>query len=241
MPDTYKTLEWDKTNERYFEAGVDKCVLYKMNADKTYANGVAWSGVTNITQNPTGGEANDIFADNIKYASIRGAESYEASLTAYTYPDEWMECDGSKTPGLGVYIGQQKRAGFGLCYRTLIGNGDLDLNGADDYMLHLVYGLTADPAERAYDTVNEDPEAIEFEWNMKSVPIKIATPGFRPTSILTIDSRKFKTEQEKALLKALEDTLYGVSTDATTSEAGSPATLPTPDEVLDILELTPAG
>lgn len=206
-------IEWDKTGEKYLESGVDHAVLYLTDKDGAYSSGYAWNGITGITESPSGADANDFYADNIKYASLRAAETFGATVEAYTYPDEWAACDGSASLAEGVMIGQQSRATFGLSYRTKISN-DLSL---DAYKLHLVYGATASPSEKAYTTINDSPDANTFSWEITTTPVNVA--GYKPTAILTIDSRKVSTEN----LAALEAVLYGSDSEE--------AKLPTPDEV----------
>lgn len=206
-------IEWDKSGEKFLENGVDHAVLYLTNAEGKYDKGFAWNGITGITESPSGADANDFYADNIKYASLRSAENFGGTIEAYTYPDEWAVCDGSASLAEGITIGQQSRATFGLSYRTRITN-DLNL---DAYKLHLVYGATASPSERAYTTVNDSPDANTFSWEMTTTPVNVA--GHKPTAILTIDSRKVKAEE----LQKLEEELYG-------TEEKEPR-LPLPDEV----------
>lgn len=213
-------LEWDKIGEHIYETGVDHGVLYPIQADNTYSKGVAWNGLTGVTQSPSGADETKIFADNIKYLSLRAAEDFGATITAYTYPDEWAACDGSAEVATGVVIGQQTRKTFGFSYRTLVGN---DTNGTDyGYKIHLIYGATASPSERAYNTVNESPEAIEFSWEMSTVAVDV--PGFKPAAHLEVDS----TKADAAALKALEDILYGTE--------NAEARLPLPREVMEIFE-----
>lgn len=198
-------LAWDQTGQHLYETGTDHCVVYPAASDGTYPEGVAWNGVTGWTESPSGADETALYADNIKYLSLRSAEEFGATLTAYTYPDEFAVLDGSASiEGLnGVRIYQQARKSFGLAIRTLIGN-DIDSND-HGYLLHLVYGLTASPSERGYSTVNDSPEAIEFSWEMKSVPVNVT--GYKPTSIVTIDSTKVSA----AKLADLEDIIYGTS------------------------------
>lgn len=210
-------LTWDNTGERTYETGVDRGVLYIPNAG-IYDNGVAWNGLTAVTESPTGAEATALYADNIKYLNLYSAEEFGATIEAYTYPDEFAQFDGLATPATGVTVGQQNRGSFGLCYRTKIGN---DVEGQDHgYKLHLVYGLTASPSEKAYNTVNDSPEAITFSWELTSVPV--AVTGLKPTSIITIDS----TTVDSTDLTTLENALYGT--------AGTDPRLPLPDEVIGI-------
>lgn len=230
MPDpvVYAALNWDETGNKLYETGVDRGVLYPM-GQSGYGAGVAWNGLTTVTETPSGAEATKLYADNIKYLEIRSAEEFGGTIEAYTYPDEWAECDGSAALVTGVYAGQQPRKIFGLCYRTVLGNDvDLDKHG---YKLHLVYGCTASPSERSYATINDSPEAITFSWEFSSVPVNVA--GHKPVSCITIDS----TKVDPTKLKALEDKLYGVTTDSTANPAvaGSAAYLPLPAEVITTL------
>ena len=219
-------LVWDQTGERLYETGVDHGVLYPINSEGKYTPGVAWNGLTGVTESPSGAEATDLYADNIKYLSMRSAETYGCTIEAYTYPEEFEQCDGSATLATGVTIGQQARKVFGFCYRTLIGN---DVDGQEHgYKLHLVYGATASPSERAYATVNDSPEAITFSWEVTTTPVNVA--DLKPTACITIDS----TKADPDCLAALEKVLYG-SDEPTT---GTPR-LPLPDEVKTLM--TPAG
>lgn len=199
-------LSWDQVGERFYETGVDHGVLYIPNSAGAYVDGVAWNGLTNITESPSGAEPNAQYADNIKYLNLYSAEEFGATLEAFTYPPEFNQFDGLATPTPGVMIGQQSRKVFGLSYRTKIGN-DLE---ADDYgyKLHLVYGCQASPSEKAYSTINDSPEPITFSWEIATTPV--AVPGYKPTSIITIDS----TVVDADALATLEGFLYGtVSTD----------------------------
>lgn len=210
-------IEWDKAGEKFYETGVDRGVLYPQNSDGTYANGVGWNGLTAVNQSPSGGDANDLYADNIKYLSLRAAEDYGATIEAYTYPDEFMECDGSKEVATGVYAGQQARKPFGFSYRTLLGNDtELDSHG---YKIHIVYNATVSPSEKSYGTVNDSPDAINFSWEATTTPVTIGE-GYKPTAHLEIDS----TKADATALGKLEDLLYGT--------ANSEPTLPTPAQVL---------
>lgn len=208
-------LVWDEVGARSYETGVDHGVLYLPDAQGAYTDGVAWNGLTAVTESPSGAEANPQYADNIKYLNLISAEQFAATIEAFTYPDEFSQFDGIVTPSPGVSIGQQSRKGFGLAYRTLFGN---DVEGTDyGYKLHLIYGATASPSEKAYHTVNDAPEAIAFSWALATIPV--AVPGHKPTSIITIDS----TQVDADSLAALEDILYGAS--------GNP-TLPLPGAVI---------
>lgn len=215
-------LEWDKTGERIYETGVDRCCLYPIQTGGTYNKGVAWNGVTAINESPSGAEATPLYADNIKYLNLRSAEEFGATVEAYTYPDEFAECDGSATIAKGVSIGQQTRKMFGLAYRTLLGN-DVDKND-HGYKLHLVYGCEAAPSEKSYNTINDSPDAITFSWELTTTPVNVT--GYKPTSQVTIDS----TEVDSAKLKALEDILYG-------GENAEPR-LPLPDEIVELIGTT---
>ena len=208
MPTPSFLLEWDKSGERLYETGVDRVVLYPIRdtiSDPTdpYDAGIAWNGVTGITQSASGGEPTPLWADNIKYLNLISAEEASLSIEAYTYPDAFEECDGSREIVTGAVIGQQPRKMFGLSYRTLIGN---DQKQSDyGYKLHLVYGCLASPSDRSYATVNDSPEAISFSWSVSTTPVEVA--GFKPTSIITVDS----TKTDVAKLAALESILYGTA------------------------------
>ena len=224
-------LVWDKTGERFYETGVDRGVLYPIQEGGLYSKGVAWNGLVTVTESPSGAESNPIYADNIKYLNLISAEEFGATIEAYTYPDEFAECDGSASLTTGVMIGQQSRKTFGLCYRTILGN-DVDSND-HGYKLHLIYGCQASPSEKGYSSVNDSPEAITFSWEVTTTPVNVA--GFKPTACITIDSTKCDAEQ----LKALEDILYGKDA----GEEGTPPAveprLPLPDEIKTLM--TAAG
>lgn len=208
-------LTWDNTGERLFETGIKQGVLYPIQSDGTYSKGVAWNGLTAVTESPSGAEATALYADDIKYLNLLSNEEFGATIEAYTYPDEFAECDGSAQLATGVMIGQQKRKIFGLCYRTTIGN---DVDGNDHgYKLHLVYGCLAAPSEKAYSSINDNPDAITFSWEVSTTPVNVE--GFKPTSQITIDS----TKADPTKLKALEDILYGT--------AEKEASLPLPNVV----------
>lgn len=217
MP-TAAALTWDAVGEHLYETGVDQVALYVMNGN-TYGDGVAWNGVTAITESPSGAEANDIYADNIKYLSLRSAENFGATIEAYSSPDEFDQCDGMATPATGVTIRQQTRKPFGLAYRTLVGN---DTQSNDHgYQIHLIYNATAAPSEKAYQTVNESPEAITLSWELSTTPIAIADhPELKPTAHITIDSTKVDSTKLETFLAII----YG-STQAN-------ARLPLPAEVI---------
>ena len=211
-------LTWDASGERLYETGVKQGVLYVMDSN-VYGNGVAWNGLTAITESPSGAESTPLYADDIKYLDLRSTEEFGATIEAYTYPDEFAACDGSASLADGVSIGQQARKMFGLCYRTTVGN---DTDGTNHgYKLHLIYGATASPSEKAYETINDSPEAITFSWEITTTPVSVT--GFKPTASITIDS----TKADPTCLAALEEKLYG-------GESTEP-TLPLPDEVKTIM------
>jgi len=211
-------LVWDAVSERLYETGVKQGVLYKQDALGAYPLGVAWNGLTAVTESPSGAEASPIYADDIKYLNLISAEEFGATIEAYTYPDEFAECDGSADLSTGVRVGQQKRKAFGLAYKTTLGN---DVDGNDyGYKLHLIYGALAAPSEKAYATINDSPEAITFSWEVSTTPV--AVTGLKPTASLVIDS----TKVDPTKLAALEDILYGT--------AGADPYLPLPDAVAAI-------
>lgn len=223
-------LTWDNSGERYYETGVKQGVLYPIQDDGTYSLGVAWNGLTAITESPSGAEATALYADDIKYLNLISNEEFGATIEAYTYPDEFAECDGSAALADGVMLGQQKRKTFGLCYKTTVGN---DVAGNDyGYKLHLIYGCLAAPSEKAYATINDSPEAITFSWEVSTTPVNVA--GFKPTSQITIDSTKIAPDK-KAKLTELEDILYGKDDDS--GLAASPR-LPLPDEIKTLFSAT---
>ena len=218
-------ITWDATGERLFETGVDHGVLYPISSSGTYDNGVAWNGLSAITESPSGAEATAVWADNIKYVNLLSAEEFGATVEAYTYPDEFAICDGTAELVDGVIVGQQARKVFGLCYRTKIGN---DVDGNDHgYKLHIIYGTQASPSEKAYSTINDSPEAISFSWELTTTPVNVT--GMNATSYLVIDSTKCDAEK----LTALEKILYG------SAEPDTAPRLPLPDEIKTLM--TPAG
>ena len=224
-------LTWDKTGERYYETGVKQGVLYPIQTDGKYSKGVAWNGLTAITESPSGAEATALYADDIKYLNLISNEEFGATIEAYTSPDEFAECDGSAALAEGVMIGQQKRKTFGLCYKTTVGN-DTDSNDYG-YKLHLIYGCLAAPSEKAYNTINDSPEAITFSWEVSTTPVNVA--GFKPTSQITIDSTKI-AEDKKAKLTELEDILYGKNGTGDGQIGATEARLPLPDEIKTLFE-----
>ncbi len=222
-----KALVWDKTGERFYETGVKKGVLYPQAVGGTYPKGVAWNGLTAVSESPSGAEPEPLYADDIKYLNLMSVEEYGCTIEAYTYPDEFAECDGSASIADGVTIGQQKRKTFGLCYRTTLGN---DTEGNNyGYKLHLVYGCLAAPSEKEYATINDSPEAITLSWEVSTTPV--AVKGFEPTACVTIDSTK--TPKDK--LTKLEEILYGKDPTDPEGSDGVAARLPLPDEVATII------
>lgn len=209
-------LKWDETGKRIYETGVDKGVLYLLDGNGDYSTGVAWNGLTTVTESPSGAESSPQYADNIKYLNLISAEEFGGTIEAFTYPDEFGECDGTATPNPGVTVGQQGRKVFGLCYRTRMGN---DIEGTDyGYKLHLLYGCQAAPSEKAYATINDSPEAISFSWEITTTPV--AVTNLKPTALLVIDS----TVVDPTDLTTLENTLYGTE--------GVDPSLPLPDAVI---------
>lgn len=227
-------LKWDKVGEHLYETGVDQGVLYVYDetkqGDNKYSTGVVWNGLTNVSENPSGAEPTALWADNIKYLNLMSAEEFACTIEAYTYPDEFGVCDGSANIATGIAIRQQKRKTFGFCYRTRIGN-DVD-NDSHGYKIHIVYGCLASPSQRSYATVNDNPEAITFSWEVNTTPVAIGTIAgveYRPTAYLEIDSTKI----DPAKLAILEGKLYG--TDGTGSGTGTDPELPLPSEILTLI------
>jgi hypothetical protein len=211
-------LTWDQVGDRLYETGVDHGVLYLPDQAGVYNTGVAWNGLTTVTESPSGAEPNAQYADNIKYLNLISAEEFGATIEAFTYPDEFSECDGTALPSPGLAVGQQGRKTFGLSYRSRLGN---DIDGTEHgYKLHLVYGCQAAPSEKAYATINDSPEAIAFSWDVTTTPVPVT--GYKPTSLIVVDS----TVVTPAHLQSLEDLLYGV--------ASTPAALPTPDAIITL-------
>ena len=213
-------LVWDNVGEKKFENGVNHGVLYPQSSTGTYPKGVAWNGLTAVTESPSGAEPTDLWADNIKYASMRSAETFGATIEAYTYPDEFAECDGSAEKADGVFIGQQPRKAFGFCYRTEIGSDTTPMEG-DAYKLHLIYNATASPSSKNYGTINDSPDAITLSWEIDTVPVPVN--GAKPTSCIVIDSTKADPTKLAALLKKL----YG--------DTSSEPQLPSPNEVIAMM------
>lgn len=214
-------LVWDQSGKRLYETGVDHGVLYPIQTGGVYSKGVAWNGLTAVTESPSGADVNDIYADNMKYLGLVGAEKFGATVEAYTYPDEFAECDGSVELVKGATIAQQNRKVFGMVYRTVIGN-DVDGN-EHGYKLHLIYGATAAPSEKAYNTINEDPEAITFSWELSTTPVNVT--GHKPTASLIIDS----TKADPTKLAELEKILFG--------DTETEPRLPLPDEIAQLLNV----
>lgn len=220
MPE-YSALTWDGTGERLYETGVRNGVLYPREGS-AYTTGVAWNGLTKVTESPSGAEETALYADDIKYLSLYSAEEFGGTIEAYTYPDEWAECDGSAEIATGVYAGQQPRKSFGLCYCTVLGNDTA--KESHGYKLHLIYGATASPSSKEYNTINDSPEAITFSWEFKTVPETVGNnTNFKPTASIVIDS----TKADETKLTALKAILYG-STQAA-------ARLPLPSEVIGLM------
>ena len=224
-------LEWDAQGQKQYEMGVSKGVLYKYDKTSQKWLGVAWNGLISVTENPEGADESELWADNIKYGSLRSAEKFGGSIEAYMYPEEFESCDGLGRPAKGMTISQQKRETFCLCYRTEIGN---DQDPEAGYRLHLVYNATCSPSQKQYQTVNDSPDAITFSWDFTTNPINVS--GYKPTSHICFDSTDFVTEDEKEALEALEEILYGKA--AVTGEnpsAAVPAELPMPDALIDMM------
>lgn len=221
-------IVWDKTGDHLYETGVKQGVIYPQSTGGTYPKGVAWNGLTAVTESPSGAEATALYADDIKYLNLLSVEEFGATVEAYTYPDEFAECDGSAEIATGVSIGQQKRKAFGMCYKTTLGN-DVDGN-EHGYKLHIIYGAMAAPTEKGYATINDSPEAITFSWELTTTPVPVT--GAKPTASLVIDS----TKADPAKLKALEEILYGKDG---TGDGGSVGAvdprLPLPDEIAELM------
>ena len=213
-------IKWDETGEKIYETGVKNGVLYLPDETGAYVKGVAWNGLTAVTESPSGAESTPLYADDIKYVELFSAEEFGATLECYTYPDEFAECDGSAEVAPGVIIGQQNRKTFGLCYRTTLGN---DVKGNEfGYKLHLIYGAKASPSEKSYSTINDSPEAITFSYEITTTPVNVT--GHKPTACLTINS----TKVEAGKMQQLEALLYGAES--------TEAKLPLPDEVINLLK-----
>ena len=221
-----KALVWDVTGTREFESGVSQVALFPMKSDGTYDKGVAWSGVTGIDENPSGADATDLYADDIKYATLRSAEKFDFTISAYDYPDEWAECDGSAEPTPGVFLGQQNRKAFGLVYKTKIGD-DTHPGMDKGYKLHIIYNSTASPSSRSYATINENPDAITFSWSASSTPTNVT--GYKAVSTIVIDSTKVDSTKLDTILKKV----YG--------DTNADAELPDPDTIIGTLRSATRG
>lgn len=224
MADANYALKWDQLGEKIYETGVKMGVFYPLAANGTYPKGYAWNGLSSVSASPSGADSNPLYADDIKYLDLRSAEEFGATIEAYTYPDEFAECDGTAEPVEGVYLGQQTRKPFGFCYRTVLGN-DVDLND-HGYKLHLIYNAMASPSEKQYQTINDSPDAISFSWELTTTPI--AVNGYKPTAYIQIDS----TKVDATKLAALEQILYGTAGEGA---AAVDPRLPLPDEVISKL------
>lgn len=222
MSATNIKLQWDQVGQRRFEAGVDRGVLFPM-TNGVYGNGVAWNGLTGVSVSPEGADATDLWADNLKYATMRSAETVGATIEAYTYPDEWNECDGSAAGATGVYLHQQTRKTFGFCWRTMIGD-DTHTDMSAGYKLHFLYGCTASPSETSYETINDSPDAMTFSWEIDTTPVTVS--GYKPTAYISIDS----TEADETKLTTLEQAIYG--TPAGDGTTAIEPRLPLPSEIL---------
>lgn len=235
--------KWDEIGKHLYETGVDRGMLYQYdNTVNEFKDGVVWNGLTAVNESPSGAEANDQYADNIKYLSLRSAEDFGGTIEAFTYPDEFEQNDGTATPVKGVKVSQQTRKAFGFSYRTLIGN---DTMGTDyGYKIHLVYQATASPSEKSRSTVNDSPEAAQLSWEFTTIPVEVGTHNgvtYKPTSHIVIDSTDFVTASEKAALAAFEEIIYGKAADATAGTDEVQPRLPLPAEVFALLSLTTEG
>lgn len=220
-------LVWDQVGQKFYEAGVDRAVLYVQNTNGTYQDGVAWNGVSQISENPSGAESNPYYADNIKYLDIISKEDFGASIECYTYPDAWMLCDGTAEPTPGVMLGQQSRRAFGLCYRTKIGNDVV--NDDYGYKIHLIYNAKASPSEKSYQSIGESVEPISFSYELTTTPVNVT--GYKPCSYIVIDS----TKVDSAKLTQFEELIYGKDADPEDPESvASAPTLPTMERVMQI-------
>lgn len=217
-------LIWDAIGEKFYEMGTKMGALYPMKENGTYENGVAWNGLTAVTESPSGAEETKLYADDIKYASLRSAEEYAYTIEAYTYPEEWEPCDGSAQVATGVTIGQQKRKGFGFSWVTTVGN---DVSDEVGKKIHIAWNSTASPSEKSYASINDSPDAVTFSWECSTSPVNVS--GFRPTSHMEIDCSKLKA----ATVKAIEDKLWGTE--------NAEATLPTPEEIINLVTTSEAA
>lgn len=223
-------LKWDNPGEHFYETGVRNCVLFVQNANGTYGTGVPWNGITTITESPSGAESTSLYADDIKYLNLLSVEEFGATIEAYTYPDAFAECNGEAQVVTGLTLGQQARKSFAFCYRTAVGN---DTVGSDyGYKLHIVYGAQASPSERSYQTMNENPEANTFSWEIKTTPVNVKG-NYKATSLIVIDSKKVDADK----LAALEDLLYGKDADEDAGTLETTSSLPLPDAIIDMFKV----
>lgn len=241
--------KWDQTSEHFYETGVSRGVLYVLDPTKKanafgnkYGDATAWNGLTSVSESPEGAEVTALYADNIKYLNLQSAEDFKGTIEAYTYPDEFGVCDGSATLGVaGIKVGQQARRVFGLCYRTEVGTDEAAAGTGNNYKLHLVYNCLASPSERSYETINDSPEAITFSWEFSTTPVTVSdfgTEKFKPTATVTIDMWRLTTAQ----VEALENALYGTVVEGESPQSDpvvTPGRLLLPDEIVDLLNLTP--
>ena len=224
-------LAWDATGEKLFEAGVDRGVLF-VYGENGYENGVVWNGLQNVQISPSGGEANPQWADNIKYINMRSVEQCAGTIEAFMYPDEFAECDGSAEISTGVRIGQQRRKTFALCFRSLIGNDTDELDHG--YKIHIIYGMSVNPSEKSYETVNDNPDAASFSWDFETMPVEVAE-GYKPTASIEIDSTKFNTTTLEDKLNDLLDYIYGTDPAEGETGTGTASRLPMPSDIITML------
>lgn len=223
-------IEWDAPGKHFFETGVKNCVLYVQDDDGEYPMGVAWNGITSISESPEGADANPMYADDTKYLNLRGIEEFNGTIEAYTFPKEFRQCNGESELLGGVVMGQQTRRAFGLCYRTAVGN---EIQGSDyGYKLHLVYGCTCSPSERSYETINDSPEPINMSWEFETTPVKVT--GAKDTSIITIDMTDPSITEAKK--KAIEDALFGTDPTTVGGADGTDPYLPLPNALKALIE-----
>lgn len=228
MAEAAGRLKWDQTGEKFYETGTDRGVVYLQSASGTYPSGAAWNGLIGVTYSPSGAETTKLYANNGNYVNLYSVEEVGGTITAYTYPDEFAGADGYAELSEGVRVGQQTRKTFGLTWRTLVGN---DTEGQDHaYIIHIVYGCVVSPSERAYNSTNDSPEAVELSWEFTTTPVPVT--DMKPTAYVEIDSRTVSA----AALKAIEDKLYGTDAASGGSPAATTATLPLPDEIKTIID-----
>lgn len=229
-------LKWDQTSEKLYETGVEQGVLFPIDSNGKYPLGVAWNGLSSVTESPSGAEATAVYADNKKYLNLISAEELGGTIEAYMFPDEFAECDGSKELVPGVYAGQQNRKAFGIAYKTLLGN---DVIGTEyGYKLHIIYNALAAPSEKAYSTVNDSPEAMTLSWEFKTTPVDSGIANVKVLSSVTVDSSKFTTETQKGCLAELEKALFGYDGEGESHTGSFDPFLPTPSEIVSLLDGT---